>query len=271
MDHVLAAKSCGIRALAAKSCGTCGKTDSDLQRCAACKSIWYCDVQCQKKDRKSHKKLCNQTKANLEWYIYLSKPKKPEPLNLGVLNLGSSTESKKCDSCGKSGVKLWRCEGCKEVRYCGSVCQKRDWPSHEENCCVIKIVHTRALCTEISRDRNLITGKVMDKNEEDIAKYIGKDSRMVVKIQTNVNDIPLPLLTRGDMRNLRVYNESGDYDRYIESWDKNYALLENKILSEGLFCAVKHPLLRKMYFKAHLNPDLTLDVYLNCTYEHQNW
>ena len=243
-------------------CETCGKTGSDLQQCAACKSVKYCDVHCQRKNWKSHKKLCKLKKSTS------NNPHKT------VEAEASSSSTKKCDSCGKSGVKLWRCEGCKEVRYCGSVCQKRDWATHEENCCVIKIVHTNSITKPgVSRiERNMITGKVAEISCDDTEQFIDRDSRIIVKIQTSYYaSQPLSSLKRADLANMRVYNQSGNYDRFIETWDENYTLLENKVLKDGQLCAERHPLLKKMYFKAHLNPDLTLDVYLNCTYDNQNW
>ena len=73
------------------------------------------------------------------------------------------------------------------------------------------------------------------------------------------------------MQDLCVHNESKDYNVYIKTSDKNYAILSEKILKDGLEGVVVHPLLKKLYLKAHLNPDFSLDVYLNCIYNIQNW
>lgn len=42
-----------------------------------------------------------------------------------------------CQACGNAD-KLQRCSGCKTVRYCGRVCQRRDWKCHKSACRFIK-------------------------------------------------------------------------------------------------------------------------------------
>lgn len=50
-----------------KCCASCGKAGPDgLKRCRACKSVWYCGVNCQIDHRKSHKKECKRIKMELE-------------------------------------------------------------------------------------------------------------------------------------------------------------------------------------------------------------
>ena len=49
-----------------KCCASCGKTGNGLKRCTACKSVWYCGVNCQIDHRKSHKKECRRIKKELE-------------------------------------------------------------------------------------------------------------------------------------------------------------------------------------------------------------
>lgn len=41
-----------------KRCGNCQKSGESLLRCSRCKSTYYCDVQCQRSDWKTHKKTC---------------------------------------------------------------------------------------------------------------------------------------------------------------------------------------------------------------------
>ena len=45
-----------------KSCASCGQRGSDcrLKKCTACKSVWYCNVTCQKAHRKAHRKECKR-------------------------------------------------------------------------------------------------------------------------------------------------------------------------------------------------------------------
>jgi len=40
----------------------------------------------------------------------------------------------RCNCCKAEGAKFKRCSRCLRVRYCGSVCQKRDWTEHKHNC-----------------------------------------------------------------------------------------------------------------------------------------
>ena len=43
-----------------KTCGSCGRVDTDLKICTACRSVHYCNVSCQKAHRKAHKKDCKE-------------------------------------------------------------------------------------------------------------------------------------------------------------------------------------------------------------------
>ncbi|CAD8117731.1 unnamed protein product [Paramecium sonneborni] len=42
------------------SCQICNKQDAELLRCSQCKSIYYCSIECQKKDWKDHKFICSE-------------------------------------------------------------------------------------------------------------------------------------------------------------------------------------------------------------------
>ncbi|KAG8985264.1 hypothetical protein FRB93_005914 [Tulasnella sp. JGI-2019a] len=58
-----------------RHCGTCaarGGPDHPLQRCAGCKSIWYCNATCQRAHWKQHKAPCTayKTKVNSVSEVY---------------------------------------------------------------------------------------------------------------------------------------------------------------------------------------------------------
>jgi len=40
------------------SCKVCSKTDENMQKCSACKSVHYCSIECQRSNWKSHKTEC---------------------------------------------------------------------------------------------------------------------------------------------------------------------------------------------------------------------
>lgn len=41
-----------------KACNTCKKADTELLRCAKCKQVYYCNIDCQKQDWGVHRKNC---------------------------------------------------------------------------------------------------------------------------------------------------------------------------------------------------------------------
>ena len=43
-----------------RKCSACGEISDNLKRCTGCKSVWYCNVTCQKAHRKGHKKECRR-------------------------------------------------------------------------------------------------------------------------------------------------------------------------------------------------------------------
>ena len=245
--------------LVSKVCSSCGKKGSDLIKCSVCKSVWYCNIQCQKKDWKSHKQCCGKG----------GEAQKGQDTGDGH----SSSSCEACESCGKTGEKLLKCGTCISVRYCSAACQKGDWENHKKYCRVVKVypdVYLSPSGTSTNMMFDHIKGKVTkhqtlhrDIGNRDIGNFVTTKMDMIVKIQTTVDFSIRP--------NLMVYNESRDYYVIIKGHDRYYDSINDKVLLEGLPCFHKHPRLRKLYVKAHLYSDSSLDVHLNCTYNIQNW
>ena len=248
--------------MVSKVCSSCGKKGPDLLKCSVCKSVWYCNVQCQKMDWKSHKQCCGKGRE----------AQKGQDTGEGK----SSSSCEACESCGKTGEKLLKCGTCISVRYCSAACQKGDWENHKIYCRVVK-VYPDVYFTDLSPSGtstnmmfDYIKGKVTthqtlhrDIGNRDIGNFVATKMDMIVKIQTTVDFSIRP--------NLMVYNESRDYLVIIKGHDRYYDSINDKVLLEGLPCFQKHPRLRKLYVKAHLYSDSSLDVHLNCTYNIQNW
>jgi hypothetical protein len=49
-----------------KLCSACGKKSDALQKCRACKCVWYCDKDCQNRHWKEHKKECKRIMKELD-------------------------------------------------------------------------------------------------------------------------------------------------------------------------------------------------------------
>ena len=49
-----------------KHCASCNKSSTTLKKCTACKSVWYCNVSCQKNHRRAHKKKCKRIELELK-------------------------------------------------------------------------------------------------------------------------------------------------------------------------------------------------------------
>ena len=236
--------------LVCEVCGSYGKTGPDLLKFTVCKTDWYCNVYCQKKVWKS----CRNT----------SESQKGHETGKGK----SSSSCEACESCGKTGAQLFKCGACKLVRYCSVACQKRDWENHEKDCRVIKVYPDRVISENLSGGKETdfefvdhVTGKV--RQSRDIGNLVATEVDMIVKIQTTMD---LTIRPR-----LMVYNKSRDYCVTIRGYDRYYDSINDKVLLEGLPCVQKDPRFRKLYFKAHLNSDTSLDVYLDCTYNIKNW
>ena len=249
-------------------CGSCGQKGLDPQRCARCKSVWYCDVKCQKKDWKMHKSVCTAQGSKGK-----GRSVKKE--------IGESSGSV-CYFCGKTGTKLFKCGACQSVRYCGSVCQNTDWDNHIKDCSVVKVYPENTYVDKpeeigmnslkIFIKENYLSGSVVTDFEENASEtYMGMEMDMIVKVQIMLDSSDV-MLKMFEPALLLVYNESREYNVYLRRSDKNKDFIIDKIIKEGWSSRIDaHPLQKKLYFKVHLNPDSSLDFYLNRTYNIQHW
>ena len=119
----------------AKVCSACGEKSDALKKCTACKSVWYCDVACQKRHRTEHRKECNRIKKEL---VTAAEPENNEDDNKKNVPNGSPT--KLCSACGKKSDTLKKCSGCLCVWYCDKKCQNKHRKEHKRECRPIKEV-----------------------------------------------------------------------------------------------------------------------------------
>ena len=92
-------------------CAFCGKHTGKFQTCGSCKKVMYCNRECQKKDWKNHKTICQTEHLQ------------PKP----------------CSGCEKNFLTLQSCP-CHKAAYCSKECQRMDWYKHKPACTAIKRV-----------------------------------------------------------------------------------------------------------------------------------
>eukprot|EP00562_Extubocellulus_spinifer_P018038 CAMPEP_0178594274 /NCGR_PEP_ID=MMETSP0697-20121206/30411_1 /TAXON_ID=265572 /ORGANISM="Extubocellulus spinifer, Strain CCMP396" /LENGTH=96 /DNA_ID=CAMNT_0020231543 /DNA_START=50 /DNA_END=336 /DNA_ORIENTATION=- len=57
----------------AQTCASCGTKGQDLKRCTACKSVHYCNRECQKSHRRAHKVECKKREKQLRLGVALKR------------------------------------------------------------------------------------------------------------------------------------------------------------------------------------------------------
>ena len=95
-----------------------------------------------------------------------------------------------------------------------------------------------------------------------LQRYKGTETEFILKIQ-----VPWTLFGPCLNGDLIAYNESRDFRVTIKNTDKDCGKIRDKILSDGFMCV--NPGM-KLFFRAKLHKDFTLDVYLDQT-SFQNW
>ena len=90
-------------------CAACGKADTALKACGSCRSVKYCNVDCQRAHRPAHKKSCKQKAAELFDEKLFAEPPPREDCPICFLTL--SPHGDECTymaCCGKT-----ICSGCR--------------------------------------------------------------------------------------------------------------------------------------------------------------
>ena len=102
-------------------------------KCGGCRSVYYCDRQCQVAHWPVHK-LCCQPDGRL-CFVPI------RPLQASYLSSRDSTPNVYnphvlyCAACGTALLKpCWKCSRCRQVYYCHKQCQTEHWPQHKGDC-----------------------------------------------------------------------------------------------------------------------------------------
>ena len=134
-----------------RCCACCGKTEgatNKLKTCTGCRAAAYCDSDCQTKNWKAHKLICQASPET-------TKPAPaaphatsgPSSAAVKIENKDEACSKKKkaalnateCANCGCSSsdeVTLSKCARCGLVEYCGTPCQTMHWKKggHKKRC-----------------------------------------------------------------------------------------------------------------------------------------
>ena len=120
-----------------KCCASCGKTGDGLKRCTACRSVWYCGVQCQIDHRKAHKKECKRIKKELEM-LQPHPPTEECPVCLVPLPLqGNRASYFAC--CGRMVCQACHEENCRALRITNRKRNDKKLPPMELSCAFCRI------------------------------------------------------------------------------------------------------------------------------------
>jgi hypothetical protein len=115
-------------------CNHCSFESNNLKRCSKCKSKYYCNNICQKKDWFLHKQFC---KSQTEVKLSHSKVDKSD----GLKKREDIEKNKLCANCGshEDGF-LFSCSRCNKVFYCSKACQRQHWKMEagHKNYCLSK-------------------------------------------------------------------------------------------------------------------------------------
>jgi hypothetical protein len=119
-------------------CGTCSVTPDQnkgkFNKCAACQTMYYCSVECQRVDWPKHKGECEQMNTTAA-----ETAAKAAAAAAAEKAAASHTPVLPCclacsKTSGEGGAALSKCSRCQEARYCSRACQIKDFPQHKKVC-----------------------------------------------------------------------------------------------------------------------------------------
>jgi len=114
---------------AAISCYACGKSGCKLLRCGRCRTVWFCNRQCQVVAvRQGHSgancRSADGAPTHTDAEVAPRVPIAAGPSTIGPVNLAPlAPAANTCLACGKSGGKLLLCGRCKNAWFCNRECQ----------------------------------------------------------------------------------------------------------------------------------------------------
>ena len=165
-----------------------------------------------------------------------------------------SSQADKCSFCHVSAEKCFKCAKCKQVMYCGTACQKKDWSKHKIFC--DSMAESNTVTIDISSSsvegklvRNSdLSSKYKKRQEEKKGKYMDGDD-FVVKIQTiELDSSPDQTLT--------LYDESRELVLNFSNRDIFYLIMKYGTLGENQMTS------KKIFVKARFNKENNqLNVY----------
>ena len=114
-------------------CQYCGFMIVQRRSCR-CNQAWYCDSLCYRRDKTAHRPVCR-------WRQYEREDIYWQP----------------CTYCGIGMAKKLKCP-CRQVKYCDTLCQLRDWQAHKRQCHWHRHRCTARLLAAATLPRPLVAG-----------------------------------------------------------------------------------------------------------------
>ena len=124
-DHELAScsqcRAAEMRCRICRSCRICRVcAEKRFDCCSFCRSVFYCDEECQRRDLPVHQKECRRLESDRAYRKARERADQGVPLRM------------LCRVCPGDGALC--CKGCRSSFYCSQSCQRADWSAHKKEC-----------------------------------------------------------------------------------------------------------------------------------------